>query len=521
MTAPTADVRPESPTDGATDEAVDRWWHAVGSAALVGTARRPVPELPPLGVASRPGGGAPAAASRRAWASGGPETALLDAAALGSAVRRAGRVPDRAVPPAAAAEDAAAVATPEAVRLLELLLVQPPAGARLRDDLVLWWCREAARHGRRAPHRLLPALLDLGARQHLRAAVREVVGHRGAWLARQRRDWAWAATGPDPGPDPGTEPGSWARLPAPERVEVLRRLRRTDPGRARALLLSTWDTDPATARAAHLQTLARGLAPGDEPVLEAALDDRAVSVRHTAAWLLDGLPGSARAARMQDRLAPLVTVSRRRGRSSLTVALPDTPDAAGVRDGLDRPPPGTSQRGHWLQRIVAGAPLGFWTDLGTDPADVLARLDQDDVRRGLARAALTRGDRGWALALLRHRWDDALLAALDPGHRERLARERLTTLLDTHQVVGLLEAVPGPWDLPLSSAVLARLAAGPDTQVLLDRLGPRLAVDLHPDSAPLLRRWLAQRGLGPRVTSAVSDLLQFQSLRRSITEAHR
>jgi hypothetical protein len=261
----------------------------------------------------------------------------------------------------------------------------------------------------------------------------------------------------------------------------------------------------------------------DEPVLEAALDDRAVSVRRTAAWLLDGLPGSARAARMQDRLAPLVTASRGRGgRSSLAVALPDAPDAAGVRDGLDRPPPGTSQRGHWLQRIVAGAPLDFWTDLtDADPADVLAGLDHDDVRRGLVRAALTRGDRRWALALLRDRWDDALLAALDPDHREGLARERLTARLATHQVMGLLEAVPGPWGLPLSSAVLARLAAGPDTPVLLDRLGPRLAADLHPDGTPLLRRWLAQRGLGPRVTGAVSNLLQFQSLRRTITEAHR
>jgi hypothetical protein len=66
-------------------QSLDEWWGHLRAAALVGTARREVPRLPALGPAARDG------ATR--------EEALLDAAALGDAVRRAGRLPDPAAEP--------------------------------------------------------------------------------------------------------------------------------------------------------------------------------------------------------------------------------------------------------------------------------------------------------------------------------------------------------------------------------------------------------------------------------------
>ena len=76
---------------------LDTWWRDVGNAALLGTARRPVPPLPdfgPAGVRARPEG------SPR-------EESLLDAAALGGAALRAGRRLDHAEPPDAAPTTAA------------------------------------------------------------------------------------------------------------------------------------------------------------------------------------------------------------------------------------------------------------------------------------------------------------------------------------------------------------------------------------------------------------------------------
>ena len=62
-------------------------------------------------------------------------------------------------------------------------------------------------------------------------------------------------------------------------------------------------------------------------------------MREEACRLLDRLPGSARAARMADRLRPLLTTHGTL-RKHLEVGLPDDPDDAAVRDGLGDPGPG-------------------------------------------------------------------------------------------------------------------------------------------------------------------------------------
>ncbi|HEX5970202.1 MAG TPA: hypothetical protein VFY88_17120, partial [Intrasporangium sp.] len=110
------------------------WWHELGSVALLGTARRPVPALPPFG-------SVPIALDPEARS----EEALLTSAALGAAAVRAGRRPERLIPTApAAAADERPAAGQLAVQLLELVLTHPPAGAQQRDTLLLHWLRSAA-----------------------------------------------------------------------------------------------------------------------------------------------------------------------------------------------------------------------------------------------------------------------------------------------------------------------------------------------------------------------------------------
>ena len=68
---------------------------------------------------------------------------------------------------------------------------------------------------------------------------------------------------------------TWARLPSTDRVAVLAGVRAHDPAAARELVRSTWATDSARDRRAHLEALRIGLGPDDEPLLEDGLDDRA------------------------------------------------------------------------------------------------------------------------------------------------------------------------------------------------------------------------------------------------------
>ncbi|EWT02006.1 hypothetical protein N865_20640, partial [Intrasporangium oryzae NRRL B-24470] len=411
------------------------------------------------------------------------------------------------------------------VQLLELVLTQPPAGARQRDRLLAHWLASAAGAGRRLPHALLPSVLDLATSDRaLRAPTVAVLDARGTWLAAQRADWSWVAEvrrGVGGATDASTPAADdWARLPSAERVGALTRARLHDTDAGRALLESTWGADSAKDRRAHLETLRIGLGPADEPLLERALDDRAASVREVALDLLDGLPGSARAQRLAARLRPLVRATGLLKRG-LEVALPDEPDEpdhAAVRDGLGDPPKGRSRRGWWLERLAAGAPLDVWTTVsGADPATTLARLSDDDALNGIRRAARIRRDSTWAAAFLQRGWDPDLVEALPRVQREDAVLAHLTaTPTSGIRALGL---VATPWSLAFSVGVLARLRSVKPAAPVVGGALPDLVDGLHPDSVGAVEQWLDDARDDPALSTHLRHLIQFHSVHRAITEA--
>ncbi|GAA3704122.1 hypothetical protein GCM10022399_20910 [Terrabacter ginsenosidimutans] len=502
---------------------LDTWWRDVGNVALLGTARRPVPPLPDLG----PAGVHPRAVEGRR------EEALLDAAALGGAALRAGRRLEHSEPPNAAPDDHRPAAPRRAVQLLELVMTQPPAGAAQRTGLLLHWLRAADDAGCRVPHALLPTLLGLatGSRE-LRRPTAAVLDERGRWLARLREEWSWvedAAAGAEARSasrtDGAPDADAWARLPSTDRVAVLAGLRAHDPAAARELVGSTWATDSARDRRAHLEALRIGLGTDDEPLLETALDDRAGTVREVAAELLEALPGSARAARMADRLRPLVRRTGLLGRG-LEVLLPDEPDPAGVRDGLGKTPPRRSARGWWLEQICAGAPLEVWAELtGADPSAAVKRLTDaqaTDALAGIRRAVLARREPGWATVLLERGWDPALVPLLPRERRERAVLVRVdATSSKPHHAAAVIAAVEAPWSPDFSVALVSRLRAAQLGSAIVVATMPYLVAGLHPAALDPVERWLESTGADQTLTTNLRNLLQFHSFKRSITEAFR
>ncbi|MEO9326009.1 DUF5691 domain-containing protein [Nocardioides sp. C4-1] len=456
-------------------------WDDLVTASLVGTGRRTVPAWPP-GLAVREGAS--------------PEERLLDAAAVGGALRRAGRVPARRADPLEQAGPDRRPAPPaRAVQLLDLVLVQPPVGRRLLPALLRVWFDEAGRRGYRVHHGALPTLLTMATGDAtLRPVVAPVLDERGRWLAGLRREWGWAAAGPlEPDDDPLDET-SWARLPTPARVAALATRRHDDPARARDLLATTWASDPAPARAELLGIFAAGLSDDDEPFLEAALDDRSAKVREAARQLLDRLPTSARSRRLAALLRPLLSVDAGR----VVVELPAAPDAAAVRDGLVPGPRGRSERAFWLGVLTRGAPLDVWTEAtGLDAATVVATLDEPAASLELRQATLLRRDVAWARAHVAHGWEPALLVLLPGAERHDLVTARLarcTTMAELLQVVRLLD---GPWTPSLSRDVVDRIRA-----LLTSRNGPGpvdhgslmevLATRLHGDALPAVQSLAAR-----------------------------
>lgn len=426
-------------------------WDDLLGTALVGTSRRTVDRLT-IGTETIQADSA--------------EATVLAAAALAAGYRRAGWTPPtwRGTPVRPAQPDDRPECTPAATQLLELLLDRRIRVESGTESLAVHWLRAARSSGRRPPYRLVVDLLRFGtANAATRPLVKLVIGPRGGWLAQHNPSWHWAATVP-----PQEVVERFATGTRADRIALLTDLRASEPDFARTLVEDTWADEQAAVRASLLDTLHTGLSMKDEPFLERALDDRAVTVRAVAAVLLDRLPESARARRMAERARKLDN------------ELPDEPDAAARRDGItDDREPGYGRAASWLIQILAATPLSVWNieDIPDKDREVLI---------GWTKAALRQRNHEWLTALARHQPSPELIAALTP--------EAATEILDEQKKLdarfgGLLAAAPGPWPPEFSVAIVNRLRAHKAENVL-QLAAAAFADHLHPAALAAVEAWL-------------------------------
>jgi hypothetical protein len=380
-------------------------WDELLAAALIGTERRRIPD---------PGDD--------------PAGTLLDRAAVLTAARRAGRLPDKADPPPPSEPDPRPLPGPAAVRRFASLL-----GER-EPTLAAEWLTAAAADGLRVPDHLLPALLDKARNEpSVRKLIAAHAGPRARWLAGLNPDWAFPELAT---PDDDTP---WRLGTSAERRGYLAAVRARDPGTARELVIAAWLATAAAERNAFLWVLADGLSPDDEPLLERSLDDRAREVRASAALLLARLPGSALARRMAERAVRFLRMTPDCEGPRIDVRVPDGRDDGLIRDGVI---PAGGGRAALLAEVLARTPLRTWTDaFGMTPAEIV-RARMGDAAVGLFT--------GWSRAAVAQRdvtWTQALAGAmLHPG--------RLETAAQTESLLRVLEATPAPWPAELTARVL-------------------------------------------------------------------
>ncbi|MEW9549255.1 DUF5691 domain-containing protein [Nonomuraea sp. NPDC050783] len=393
-------------------------WEELASAALVGTDRRPYPGV------------------------------LLEDAAVEVARRRAGRRPGEVAPQEAAPEEERpAVSRRAAGRLARIMSGE-------HERLLPEWLAAAAATGCRVPPYVLPDLLERGRRDRsIRGFLGVLAGRRGRWLAGHNPAWSYLLE------EPTGE--TWELGGAADRRAHLRALRAADPGRARALLESTWERETPDDRAEFVELLAEGLSMDDEPFLEAALDDRRREVRQAAANLLTRLPGSRLARRMADRVRVCVTVAG----DVITIEAPHECDKAMERDGVrPKAPRGIGERAWWLQQLIARAPLAVW---GHPPERLLAMRIPDwdaDVKAAWVRAAVLQRDPGWARAMFGHDPIADLLESLPPAEQQELAARFVRGHDLDSQLIMVLGGVSSPWKEGLATAVLHKIVKVAATQ---------------------------------------------------------
>lgn len=437
-------------------------WERLLPTALVGTARRVVPDTPDL------------PAPQAADASGA--AALLDRAALAAVRRAAGHTPHTAEPVEPAPEDDAPEVGAAAARHLDEILIARPA-------LLPEWLDLVARAGRRAPAAHLPTLLDRGARDsELRPAVAAAVGSRGHWLARFRDTWHYLGSH---GAAAHFDPQVWEHGGPPERRRALAALRRTDPAAARERVTEALRTEPvAERRRSLLSALVSGLTADDEEVLAVALTDRAAGVRGLALSLLSRLPDSDHADRLRAYVRALVGTGPRGGVRVRGVG----PDPELLRDLALAAPGGPGDTGaarsERLWALITHAPLDVWTTLvDPDPARVLARVERSgrtDVHDALVNAAGFQGSAEWGRALLSTLGPDvgghlaratqdrrvlqlpALLRPLPLDERCAWVHRALGRTADLDDAGYLLRVIGGPWTPELSVAATRMLLGARD-----------------------------------------------------------
>jgi hypothetical protein len=407
-------------------------WQDLITAALIGTERASVPATVIPGLprpADAPDGTGP----------DDPAALLLDRAALLTVARRGGRRAERVAPLSAAEPDPVPAVGPAAGRRLARIL-----GGE-HSDLLTEWLAAAVARGRRAPARLLPALLDRARRvvpidSELRRLATEAGGARARWLAGLNPDWKFV-----------TEQGladdeAWRLGSAGQRRAYLAALRARDPAAARQLVAGSWAAAAPDERVMFVKVLGVGLSPADERLLEIALDHGNVAAHKLAAEMLAALPGSALARRMAKRALGYLSLHQGSRGTRLVVIPPSQCDAAMRRDGITE---GASAlithpagQAHLLLEVLARTPLGTWTEeFGGEPEQILALPSggwAPVLFDGWARAAIAQRDQRWIAVLI-----NRALAGGRPGVPS--GRETLVQLARrADPALGMPGALPHP-----------------------------------------------------------------------------
>lgn len=223
-----------------------------------------------------------------------PALQLLDAAAGWEAVRRT-EVPSGAEPQEVAeAPESRPEPSPSLTSLLRRIIELPDG-----DDVLLETCSALHAAGLRLPHRLLmPVLNRLRKDDAALATARPALGARGEWLLQALP----RLTRRQPVEPRATD---WDDGTAPQRTEWLRRLNRTDPAAAVALLEASWKSEPLENRVAFLGIFEEAPHPAQVDFLEAALLDRSEKVAVVARAGLAKLPASPWRTRMLGYAAAL------------------------------------------------------------------------------------------------------------------------------------------------------------------------------------------------------------------------
>ena len=418
-------------------------------------------------------------------AASNPAQSLLQAAAIENLCQRAGTSALHAEPPPPCEPETKPYVSAAAANAFHDLV------NGTFSDLASEWISVTQQSGLIATPRLLPTLLSIGDRNiSLRAAVSEIVGNRGRWLANIEGKWTWldaavpgisdSATSDSTAPS-STVPSSmiddelWRTGTPAQRRQWLRQQLVQNPELAAASVAASWPGDSPDTREMFTGLVAFNSHPVHEEWLQTyALCDRRQNTRQYAVRALMSIDNSAFRSRSLARAASVLSIAKKLiAKNQLDCQPPLAFDADWKQDGIkEKPPTGTGPRDYWLYQILSVIPLRDWPELvgHADPMNLKINSDwSETVLRAWQQAALTHPDTESVIPLLKR------FASDKHNSSNMSAIASMVATIDVSEVADVLETLALPHGQCLE---------------MLRRLLPPINLDRHPKLHKVASDWV-------------------------------
>jgi len=251
---------------------------------------------------------------------------------------------------------------------------------------------------------------------------------------------------------------NWQSARPAARAAFIVAMRAREPERARALLETSFASDPAPVRARLLEALLRGLSAADAPFLESLAKDRAPTVRERAERLLTYIPGTASAAGRLHDLVERTKISAAgllRRRKKLTLELPANLGA------MPHAAPAADRGRRWAAEHYAGIGLdAMAAAFGLSVTEMIAAASDDSPLLALlARQASLEGRLDVLAGIVREHVADAWIDAIGMSNVTGRDADSVSELPDDAMAEAWCAAaiVPGLWPTLPPDADLDRL----------------------------------------------------------------
>lgn len=209
---------------------------------------------------------------------------------------------------------------------------------------------------------VLPTILDKAQKnQTLQTLAIKCSGNRGTWLSNLNPLWDFFTVLPDE--------EIWQSGTLAQRVVLLKKMRQTEPAKAREWLQQTWTQENAANKVDLLKTLKTNCTPADLPWLESLLAEKGQKVKDEVIAILKQIPGSSIVKRYEDLLQQSVILKKEKAlmgmmtKVSIQQRLPAAVDESIYKSGVEKlsgPKSNITDEQFVIYQLVCAVPPSFW-----------------------------------------------------------------------------------------------------------------------------------------------------------------